>query len=75
MERSECVVGDKRDRQSGGPISCEREAIHAMWDRIMGSQGSSALVLASWKMKDLRRLRVALINAAGTLGVKFEPAK
>ena len=71
MERSECVVGDKRDRQSGGPISCEREAIHAMWDRIMGSQGSSARVLTNWKMKDLRDLEAALDGAAKALGVKF----
>ena len=53
------------------PIPCNREAIHAKWDRIMGSQGSSARVLTGWKMKDLRDLEAALDGAAKALGVKF----
>jgi hypothetical protein len=53
------------------PIPCNSEAIHAKWDRIMGSQGSSARVLTGWKMKDLRDLEAALDGAAKALGVKF----
>ena len=70
MQSSECVVGDKRDRH-GNPIPCARKPIFAKWDRIMGSQGSSARVLTNWKMKDLRDLEAALDRAANALGVRF----
>ena len=70
MQSSECVVGDKRDRH-GNPNPCARKPIFAKWDRIMGSQGSSARVLTNWKMKDLRDLEAALDRAANALGVRF----
>jgi hypothetical protein len=56
---------DRGDVQTGG----EREFVHAMWDKLMGSQGHSSRVTQHWKVSDLRELKACLTNAATALGV------